>query len=69
MIAEEDEATSPGAEESRAWADDGHAEHGEHEEHEVPKLKSKYGLPGEEGFENVWGEASEHPHGEPKENP
>ena len=62
MIADDDEATSPGAEESRAWGR-------EESEHEVPKLKPKYGLPGEEGFENVWGEASEHPHGEPKENP
>lgn len=62
MIAEDDEATSPGAEERRQWGS-------REEEHEAPKLKPKYGLPGEEGFENVWGEASEHPHGEPKENP
>ena len=61
VIEEEDGTTSPGAEESKAW--------GQKDEDDVPRLKPKYGLPGEEGFENVWGEVAEHPHGEPKENP
>ena len=62
VIEEDDEATSPAAEESKAWGQ-------KDKEDDVPRLKPKYGLPGEEGFENVWGAAAEHPHGEPKENP
>lgn len=64
VIEEDDGATSPGAEEQRLWG-----KRDDEEEDEVPKLKPKYGLPGEEGFENVWGDATEHKHGEPKENP
>lgn len=62
-IGEDDDATSPGAEERAQWGQK------DEPEVEVPKLAPKYGLPEEEGFENVWGNASEHPHGQPKENP
>ena len=60
VVGDDDDTTSPGAEERVQW---------QQTREDIPKLAPKYGLPEEEGFENVWGNASEHPHGEPKENP
>jgi len=44
----DDDAESPGAQESREWQES---------RDETPALKPKYGVPDEEGFENVWGES------------
>lgn len=42
------DAESPGAQESREWQES---------RDETSALKPKYGVPDEEGFENVWGES------------
>lgn len=44
----DDDAESPGAQESREWQESSY---------ETSALNSKYGVPDEEGFENVWGES------------
>jgi len=54
----DDDAESPGAQESKEWQDS---------REETPVLKPKYGMSGEEGFENVWGESPSR--SEARENP
>ncbi len=58
FVLDEEDTTSPGAEERNEWGENRFS----------PKLKPKYGVSGEEGFENVWEEAAES-HTKAKENP